>query len=170
MLDKWGEKEFHVDIYFTARNWVRRIRRARASGGRLGPGRYYELRYEALAADPEAELRPLCAFLGEEYLPAMAKPHRLGQAQVAPGDFHAPLRRPPSTARVGRWQREMAPADLRLFQHVAGDLLAELDYEPADAGSMPPTEAARLAAYALKYSTLQAGRRVLQAAGLVPPI
>jgi len=170
MIDKWGDKELHVDVYFAARNWVRRIRQARASGARLGPGRFYEMRYEALVADPEAELRPLCDFLDEPYLPQMAQPDRLGREQVAAGDFHEAVRRPPSTTRVDRWRHEMSPADLRLFQRVAGPLLRELGYGLEDAGPMPPAEVARLAALAAKYTALQAGRRLAQAAGLVPPI
>ncbi len=170
MLDKWGEKELHVDLYFAARNWRRRISQAQASGDQLSPDRYYEMRYEALVEDPERELRPLCQFLEESYLPEMAQPQHLGRRQIATGDFHAPVRQPPSTSRVGRWQREMAAADLRLFQRVAGGLLAELGYELADAGPMPAGEVGRMALFALKYETLQAGRRVLQAAGLVPPI
>lgn len=170
MLDKWGDKELHVDIYFAARNWVRRIRQAHASAARLGPGRYYEMRYEALVAAPEAELRPLCDFLDEPYLPAMAQPDRLGREQVAAGDFHEAVRRPPSTTRVARWQREMTPADLRLFQRLAGPMLHELGYGVADAGNMPPVEITRLSALAVKYMVLQSGRRVAQAARLVPPI
>lgn len=170
MLDKWGDKEFHVDIYFTARNWCRRIREAQASATHLGPERYYEMRYEALVEEPETELQRLCRFLGEPYLPEMAEPHRLGRQQIAVGDFHAPVRQPPGTARVGRWRREMSAADLRLFQRVAGSLLRELGYELADTGPLPPGERGRLALLALKYHTLQTGRRLLQAAGLVPPI
>ena len=169
MLDKWGEKEFHIDIYFAAKSWVRRIRQARASGARLGPDLYYELRYEDLVRDPEAELRPLCRFLAEPYVPEMAQPHLLGQERIQPDGFHAPIRQPPSTKRVGRWRREMSMADQRLFQRLGGALLSELGYEAADLGSMPAGEAARFAALSLKYTTLQAGRRVFQAAGVFHP-
>jgi hypothetical protein len=169
MLDKWGS-EVHIDVYFAARNWRRRIGQARASGAGLGPERFYELRYEALVADPEAELRPLCAYLGESYVPSMAQPQRLGRRQFDEGDFHAALRRPPGTSRIGRWREEMPARDLRLFQHVAGPLLAELGYELADAGPMPAGERLRFAALAAKYAVLQGGRRGLQALRLVPPI
>jgi hypothetical protein len=169
MLDKW-EREIHIDVYFAACNWVRRIRQAQASGARLGPDLYYELRYEDLVADPEAQLKPLCDFVGESYRPEMAEPHRLGRERFDAGDFHAALRRPPSTARIGRWRKEMSGADVRLFQRIAGPLLAELGYEVPDAGPMPAGERLRFAALGAKYATLQAGRRVLQALGLVPPI
>lgn len=171
MLEKWGEKERHIDIYFTARNWVRRIRQARAAGAHLGPAHYYELRYEALTQNPAGQLQALCQYLGESYLPEMAEPDRLGRARIQPGAFHAAVRRPPNTARVGRWQREMTPADLWLFQRVAGPLLAELDYPLAEVERPAGfSGTGRLLALKAKYEVLQGGRRVLQALGLMPPI
>ncbi len=169
MVNKWGQKEFHIDLYFAARSWVRRIRQAQAASAQLSPGRYYELRYEALVAAPERELRALCDFLDEPYTPEMAAPHRLARRDIQPGDFHAPIRQPPSAKKVGRWRRDLSPADARLVQRVAGPLLAELGYELADLGPMPPAERARYAALAAKYAALQAGRRVLQAVGVFPP-
>jgi hypothetical protein len=169
MFDKWGH-EIHIDIYFAARNWVRRIRQAQAAGTRLGPDLYYEMRYEDLVQDPEAHLRPLCEFLGEPYLPEMANPHHLGRERIEPDSFHAAIRQPPSTARIGRWQQEMLEPDRRLFQRIAGPLLDALGYETPDLGVMSPGEIARFVALGSKYVILQAGRRVLQATGLLPPI
>lgn len=170
MLEKWAEQEIHVDVFFAARNYVRRTRAARNSGWRLGPQLYYEMHYEALVQDPENELRAVCEFLGEEYLPEMAQPQILGRKTIEPGSWNDPIRRPPNTASVQRWRKEMTPADLRLFQFVAGRQLEELGYRQVDAGRMPAQEIARLARLAVKYAVLQAGRRVLQAAGLFPPI
>jgi len=170
MVNKWGSQEFHIDAYFAARSWVRRIRHARAASAQLLPGRYYELRYDALVAAPEHELRALCDFLGEPYVPEMATPHRLARQDIPPDGFHAPIRRPPGPQSVGRWRREMSPADARLVQRVAGSLLAELGYEPTDLGPMPASERVRYTAMAIKYFILQAGRRILQAVGLMPPI
>ena len=169
MLEKWNN-EIHVDIFFTARNWVRRIKRAQASGNRLGPKRYYELRYECLVADPEAELEALCDFLGEPYIPEMAQPQILGRKEIDPKSWEAPIRQPPNTTRIGRWQQEMSLADQRLFQRIAGTLLIALDYELLDLGPMPLPEVARMVLLGAKYAALQAGRRVLQALGLFPPI
>lgn len=169
MLDKWGEGEFHIDLYYAARSWVRRIRQAQASGSRLGSSLYYELRYEDLVRDPEVALEPLCAFLAEPYLPQMAQPHHLGRKRIQEGEFHEPIRQPPSTARVGRWRQAMSVADQRLFHRVAGDLLAKLGYDAPDPGPMPLQETGRLALLGSKYASLQAGRRVLQTIGLYPP-
>jgi len=64
----------------------------------------------------------------------------------------------------------MSQADRRLFQGVAGELLAELGYELEDLGQGTLQEQARFWLLATKYTTLQAGRRVLQAMGFLPPI
>lgn len=170
MLEKWSQKEIHVDVYFAARNWVRRIRAAQAAGKRLGPDRYHELYYEDLVRVPEQELRQLCHFLAEPYAPEMVEQQRLARKQLPSGGFHEPVRHPPTEARIGRWRQKMRPTDVRLVQAVAGDLLQALGYELAPVGPMPPAERARQAALAVKYTVLQAGRRVLQAAGVMPPI
>jgi hypothetical protein len=170
MLDKWADREFHVDPFFAARNWVRRIRRAQASGARLGPDRYCEVRYEALVADPDGELAKLCQFLDEPYRPQMARPQVLGRQTIEPGSWNEPIRHPPSTARIGRWREDLSLADQRLTQRIEGKLLLELGYQLEELGPMPWTERLRLAALALKYVSLQAGRRVLQEVGLFPPI
>lgn len=169
MLDKW-KHEIHIDIYFTARNWVRRVRQAQVSGGCLGRDLYYELHYEDLVADPEVQLASLCDFLDEPFMPEMAKPHLLARRQFQAGDFHAAVRRPPNMTRIRRWQDEMSRADLRLFQSIAGPMLSKLGYEVSDLGPMPADERLRLAMLATKYETLQAGRRFLQALNMMPPI
>ena len=168
MLDKWND-DLHIDIYFTARNWTRRTREARTAR-KFGPARYYELHYEDLVADPEAELRPICEYLAEDYHPEMAEPQKRARRDLEPGGFHAPIRQPPTTQRVARWQREMSTADLRLFQRVAAPLLSELGYPTPNTGRMPPTERGRFAVLALKYEILQAGRNAATRLGLMPPI
>lgn len=170
MLDKWGDKEFHVDTYYAARTWVRRIRQAQASGGWLGKGHYLELKYEELVSDPEASLLLVCEFLDEPFSEEMAAHHRMAREMIAAGDFHDPVRSPPNKSRISRWKGEIADRDLRLFQRVAGDLIAELGYEQVDPGTMGTGESLRYWLLLLKYEILQAGRRVLQAFGLMPPI
>jgi hypothetical protein len=159
---------FYVDIYFAARSWEHRVRAARAAGRRLGPDRYVELRYEDLTVAPEPTLRALCGFLGERYEPAMEEPHRLGRDLLRVNGRHAPVLEPPHP-NSGGWRTRLAPADQRLFHAVAGGLLDDLGYEPADPGQMGPSERARLAGLAGKYRLLEGGRRVLQTFGVFQP-
>ena len=168
MLEKWGHKA-HFDIYFAARRWADRLRRAQASARRLGQDRFYELRYEDLVADPERFVAEICAFLDEPYLPQMAQPHLLGRERIQPGTFHDGVRQAPNTRRVGRWRQELSLADQRLFQALAGDLLEAYGYGLAELGVMPAVERARLGLLATKYAAFHAGRGLLQALGFYAP-
>jgi hypothetical protein len=168
-VDAWDKERFYVDVYFAARSWKRRIRKAFASATRLGSDRYYELRYEQLTADPDSLLREICDFLGEVYVPEMAEPHRMARKYIGPKGLHAPVREQTTTKSSGRWRREMSKADQRLLQAVAGDLLDELGYETVDLGKMCLTERARFAGLQAKYAVLHAGRRALQTVGVFPP-
>lgn len=116
-----------------ASQWRSEVAAARRLGRRVGR-RYLEVRYEELVADVEAVLARICAFAGLDYEPGMAD--YAGNVDVSAKPHQQRLRQPP-TARVRDWRRQMAPADVEAFEHVAGDLLRELGYESAhvpDAG------------------------------------
>jgi Sulfotransferase family len=159
---------FYVDVYFAAQSWQRRIRAARRAGVALGPARYTELRYEDLTADPEAVLRPLCLFLGEDYAPAMCEPHELARELLRPHGRHAPVREPVHP-NSGGWRSRMPVGDQRLFHAVASNLLVDLGYDDADRVPLSPAERARVAGLATKYHVLEGGRRILQGFGVFPP-
>ena len=130
----------------TAELWRRRIDNARRQARRLR-GRYLELRYEDLVADPEPHLRAVCDLIELDFDPAMLSHHdrageRIGElGDLAPaggrrartGDerrtAHAPAAGRPTSARSGAWRREMSAGDRAEFESVAGDLLTELGYD-----------------------------------------
>lgn len=156
-----------VDLYKAARRWRHQVVAARTAGAALGPGRYMELRYETLTRDPEPFLREVCTFVGETFDPAMARPHELASTMLRPTKGHALNREAPKPNE--RWRTQMSPADQRVFEAAAGDLLLELGYPAADLGPMPVGERARYAGLSAKFHTLEGGRRVLQTFGIFPP-
>ena len=116
--------------------WSRRVRAGRRDGGRLGPGRYAEVRYEGLIADPERELRAICGMIDLPWDPAMLEYHRRVE-EALPEDRRSQHRhedRPP-TAGLRDWRAQMPDAEVAAFEAVAGDLLDELGY---DRGAPPP--------------------------------
>jgi Sulfotransferase family len=141
--------------------WRTEVEAARALGGRVGPGRYLEVRYERLVAEPEAVLRQICAFAGLEYAGDMlgyagtvdlsAKPHQTRLAQ-------------PPTAGVRDWRREMDAAGVAAFEAVAGDVLAACGYELAERGrAAGPRRRARaaLAEYRARAAAWRAAGRAV---------
>jgi Sulfotransferase family len=112
--------------------WEWHVRLGREAGAELDSDLYYELRYEALVADPEAECRALCTFLGVAYDDAMPNFYE-GQTK-ADGSLDAKHGWLPATPGLRDWGTQMPPPDLEAFEAVAGDLLAELGYARGSAG------------------------------------
>jgi hypothetical protein len=125
--------------------WQRRIENARRQAKKLR-GRYLELRYEDLVADPEPGLRAVCDLVGLGYDPAMLSFHEAAGARLGElGDLraeagrpkrpgrerraaHALAAEPPTRARTEVWRTEMSAAERGEFEEVAGGLLADLGY------------------------------------------
>ncbi len=94
-------------------DWVAFVRSARIAGAALAPGRYHELRYERLLADPVATLTGTLGFLGESIDPETIA----GIGEVRPGRS---------------WRVTLSPAEQQAFRRspVAEGLLARLGYPP----------------------------------------
>ena len=143
MTEGWGHPR---DAAGFACQWATEVASARELGARVGGQRYRELRYEALVADPEGELRTVCAFAGLEYDPAMLD--YVGQTDSARKAHQQRLNEPPRQ-NVRKWRTEMSESDRHAFEEVAGALLAELGYEVEIRG----TARGKLAAYRLRTGT-----------------
>jgi hypothetical protein len=122
--------------------WERHVRSGREAAGSLGSGTYYEVRYEALVADPTAEAASLCAFLGIRFDEAMVRFHEK-RSRSEPGLSPKKAWLPP-TAGLRNWTAEMSEPDVELFEAMSGELLDELGYPRAV--PRPSMEARRIAA------------------------
>jgi Sulfotransferase family len=141
------------DVAGFACQWRTEVRAAAHLGRRVGPRRYHEVRYEALAAEPEGTLGTVAAFAGLEFDPAMlAYP---GTLDLAAKPHQARLAQPP-TAGVRDWRSEMPAADVAAFEAVAGDTLAACGYEVADPAPPAAAARARLAWYAARTAAWNA--------------
>ena len=97
----------------------------------LPAGRLYTLRYEDLAADPEATLAALMDFLGERFEPGQVDPARFSKTtSITKREVHRNLNQAISTRSAGRWQRELSAADAAAFGRHAGDALRSFGYPP----------------------------------------
>jgi hypothetical protein len=116
----------------TAMWWESNVRLGCESGKSLGPGLYYEIRYECLVSRPQEECSSLCAFLGVPYHEGMLRFHeshkRSDHMPVAKGGW-LPWR--PIVPGLRDWRTQMPHEDVERFEAVAGDLLGELGYPRA---------------------------------------
>jgi hypothetical protein len=143
----------------TAQEWTDRVRICRRDGAALGVGRFLEIRYEDLIADPPAVLARIFGFLG---VPAPAQPGRLARVPENVGSARGAEQVLAENQR--KWQRRMTPAMRRRFERVCGDLLDALGYEreypDLEPWRVPPL---RMRAYALRdaWRQIQFRRREL---------
>jgi hypothetical protein len=129
--------------YQSVSRWAQAVDHARRAARRLGPDSFYQLRYEQLVRDPERELRALCAFLGEEYDPAMAEPARVAALVVSTrSQDHALAHGSVTPSRVGSWAQRLDPWEISLCEAVLAGRLRSYGYELS--GAPPPPAAVRL--------------------------
>lgn len=130
-----------------ARHWATRIAAARSQARELNA--YIEVRYEDLVDDSETTLKRVCEDLDLPWNPAMLEYHRRAPSRLeeiardmawrdgsvipaaARTGIHALAAESPQADRSGRWRTQMAAADRCTFERIAGEMLAELGYEPA---------------------------------------
>ncbi|NBC97307.1 MAG: hypothetical protein GVY27_13255 [Deinococcus-Thermus bacterium] len=147
-------------MWAAARTIVHELRRHERLLRRYRRDRVLTVRYETLVADPETELRRICAFAGLDFEPGMLEFHRREHHYLGGnrGTLLSVLRQdgdraihsdPTSTGlawdldyyrqrdagagafRDERWKRELTDGQLRLFALVAGRLNHRYGYPPA---------------------------------------
>jgi hypothetical protein len=113
-------------IVTAALYWAWNVELGLEAGRPLAPDLYYEIRYEDLIADPEAQCAMLCDFLGLPYDEAMVRYHE-GRTRTAPG-LSAKKAWLPPTSGLRDWRSEMPPHDVERFEAAVGDTLDKLGY------------------------------------------
>jgi hypothetical protein len=151
---------FEGDLHAAALTWREAVDTGRRLAARLGPDTFYEFRYEDLVAEPEEELAKLCAFLGEEYDPAMTEAYRHARRTV-PSErrWHLRTHEAPNTRNVGAWRERMEPGEADLVEHVLAGRLRHHGYELAGAARPAAAQLAkfhRLAAHRWRWRHTQA--------------
>jgi hypothetical protein len=125
----WGP----ATIEDAAVEWRRRVSAGRRSGRRLGPGRYMEVHYEDLVADPEPVVRRLCEFVDLPWDDRLLRYQERADDVIGATRFpaaHQRLRLPP-TPGLRDWRRDMDAADVARFEAIAGRQLSAFGYEVA---------------------------------------
>jgi Sulfotransferase family len=120
--------------------WRKEVSAARALGGRVGPDRYREIRYEDLVVDPTSSVEAICRFASIPFEPEMLA--YAGSVDVSDKPHQLRLRRSP-TPGVRSWRDEMSASEIAAFEAVAGEVLEDLGYEVTSSRSSLRASAAR---------------------------
>ncbi|MDP6041716.1 MAG: sulfotransferase [Candidatus Latescibacteria bacterium] len=116
-------------LYSGATVWRRYVKAIRESASRLNPSQFFEVKYEDMCADPEAELKKVCAFLGEDYDSVMLSHQTSSQASGWASDpQHAKSGRPITTDYCEMYKARLSTTDAGHLESVFADLLKAYDY------------------------------------------
>jgi hypothetical protein len=96
------------------------------------PDHYKVIRYETLATQPEKTLREVCAFIGEDYSPAMLSMEGAANFREDGGNSSYGQRKPGviSTDSIGRYRQVLPMGDIAFLQMYAGQEMVYFDYQP----------------------------------------
>ncbi|MDX6533903.1 MAG: hypothetical protein QOF68_1647 [Gaiellales bacterium] len=125
-----------ANVWAAAHQW----RTAVEAGDRAAAGLGDDLitvRYEDLVSDPAATVPEICRFLGIAYRTDMlaieeTPPDRIASGQEA---WFTELFAGISASSVGKWRHQMSPADVALFESIAGEALERHGYETGHGGT-----------------------------------
>ena len=138
------------NVYAAAQFWKARVSEGRRAGAALPPGRYHEVGYGSLLADPEGTMRGVCGFLGERFDPGVGT--TFAAAEAAAAEVRAAFAgrilhrdRPPGGARVEAGHDRRGPESLRIGRRRAarGSRLREERSAPGFARGTTGVAAAR---------------------------
>jgi hypothetical protein len=104
---------------------------------RLPADTFYAVRYESLVADPEGELRKLCAFLDEDFHEAMLEPHRVTGVVPKRKHWHGNLKSTVNASAVESWRTGLEPWELGLMEFALRRALRRNGYEISGHGRLP---------------------------------
>ena len=123
-----------TEIEAIAREWANNIGAARTSFSKIGWEKVYEVRYEDLVMAPEVELRRICTFLDEPFDDRMLEYYHYNKKdRQEPTEFLAWKQKTvqePTTSEIGKFRRELTPAQVATFEKYAKAILETYDYSP----------------------------------------
>lgn len=109
--------------------WKHYVTAIRDSFARLDAADRYEIGYEALCADPEAELKALCDFLGEDFDSAMLRHQESASTRTwAANAQHGNTGKPITTDYCELYKKRLPERDARVLESVIAELLQQYGY------------------------------------------
>jgi len=123
----WGSK----CVPRLARDWAAKTVICHKVGNVLPKGSFFELKYENLVLEPQAKLKEICEFLGEDYSDEILAYSDKGKENMpkASMKWHENSIRAPNPKKLYGWKKKMPEADRIIFEEVAGETLKYFDYE-----------------------------------------
>jgi hypothetical protein len=105
--------------------WRRYVEAGRSAGRLLSAHQYLEFRYEDMLQDPEATVRRVCEFLGEEFSEKVIDFQKSRDPNIKTPLLKQGLQK----NNREKWREGMTTYQMHVFEAVAGDTLSACGYE-----------------------------------------
>ena len=121
---------------YSARLWDEQQKKGLAAEA---GGDVLRVMYESLVAEPEAEVRRICAFLDEPFEPDMLRWFEKGEAvkSASLSESWKNTAAPMKKDRLARYRKDLSAEEIALVEEIAGDTLLAVGY-PLDGPRRPP--------------------------------
>ncbi len=125
----------------------------RAIGNRDDHARYLVVRYEDLAAEPEAVMRTVCDFIGEPFIPSMLDMHGAPEFRDrgANSSYGSRTAGKISTSSIGRFTEVLEPSSIEFIQRRASDGMREFGYPHHPVGRLSLRDRADLVDQSIRF-------------------
>jgi hypothetical protein len=132
-----------ANVWAAAHQWSDAVDAGDGAAAVLGDD-LLTVRYEDIVADPETAVPAICAFLEIAYQPGMLAVEETPPGRIAAGQegWFRELYAGIGAGSVGKWRTQMRPADVALFESIAGAQLQRHGYEVGGGGTPPRVPAA----------------------------
>ena len=154
-LDRTGYR-----LGFFIRHYLQHMQQVAAE---FGPDRCCVVQYETLVHEPERELRRICAFLGEDFDPAMLAFSQRADPGYHPAeiDWKGSTSKPLTDANIGRYAARLSPRQVWTIERRLGPLLRAYGYQPTT-GVRPRVD------WRCRYGIERVYRKVRRLLGFAP--
>ncbi len=124
MENKWG---LGTNAYYGAQRWLREVKEQQNFMAE-SPDNFFFVRYEDIIDNLELSLKNICQFLGEKFsqdvLNYDKKTSNYKQQRENVHTFKQPDKK-----LAEKWKNRLSNFEINIVEHVAGDLLEQLDYK-----------------------------------------
>lgn len=124
MENKWG---LGTNAYYGAQRWLREVKEQRAFMAEM-PENFLFIRYEDIIDDLESSLKRICDFIEMPFTEEMLNYDKQSSYyQQQRENIHTFKK--PDKKLAEKWKSKLSAFEISVVEHVAGDLLTELNYE-----------------------------------------
>jgi len=121
----WGPNTMIGSAY----DWSQKVLTGLTAEAALGSERIYQIRYEALVANPEEEMTNLCNWLGIEFEDQILNNDGYSKPGYYNYKAHNLIGKKTDKDRAHAWRTKSSNRDIEIFESQTGELLEYLGYE-----------------------------------------